>query len=99
MKMLAHEGKGVRQKRLTDLDISTSIKKNVVTLDVSVNDVLLMQVFKALACLSKVLANECGLHLSTYLETDGGDLILSNVWVVINDICQSTTLHELHYNP
>jgi hypothetical protein len=38
---------------LTDLDIATGIKKNVVTLDITVDNVLCVQMFEATASLSK----------------------------------------------
>lgn len=36
---------------LTDLDVATSIEQNIVTLDVSVNDILVVQVLETLASL------------------------------------------------
>jgi hypothetical protein len=43
---------------LTDLDIATGIKKNVVTLDITVDNILCVQVFQATASLSNVNSHE-----------------------------------------
>lgn len=37
--------------KLTNLDVATPIEQNIVTLDISVNDVLVVQVLKTLASL------------------------------------------------
>jgi hypothetical protein len=41
-------------KGLTNLNIATSIKKNIVTLNITMDDTLLMQVLKSLASLGNV---------------------------------------------
>ena len=48
MAMVRHN---VRRVRLTDLDVTTPIKQNIVALDVTVNDVLGMQMRQTLASL------------------------------------------------
>ena len=84
---------------LTDLDITTSIEKNVVTLDVTMDDALLVQMFKAAASLIDVRSGHAMFQRVTYLKTNGGDLVFGDGWIVVNDISQSTALHILHDNP
>jgi hypothetical protein len=48
----------------TNLDITATIEQNVVTLDVSMNDVLVVEVLKTLACLSGVSSGHCKLGAS-----------------------------------
>jgi hypothetical protein len=55
---------------LTDLDIATGIKKNVVTLDITVNNVLCVQVFKATASLSNVNSWRSGVVALLVLPQD-----------------------------
>ena len=42
------------RKLRTDLDITASIEQNIVTLDISMNDVLIVQVLQTLASLKGV---------------------------------------------
>jgi hypothetical protein len=42
---------------LTDLDVTTSIEENVVTLDVAMNNALLMQMLKTTARLLSFISN------------------------------------------
>lgn len=41
----------IRTAPLTDLDVATAIKKNVVTLDITVDNVLVVEVLETLASL------------------------------------------------
>jgi hypothetical protein len=47
--------------KLTDLDVATGIKEDIVTLDVAMDDILVVQVFKSAASLllSILLLSEC----------------------------------------
>jgi len=58
------------ETEIGNFDISPGIKKNVIGFDITMDDILCVQVLKSLAG----------------LETDRGDLFLSDVWVVVNDI-------------
>jgi hypothetical protein len=86
---------------LTDLDVSAAIEQDVVTLDVSVDDVQVVQVFQSLTGLFVVSKCPDFWHTShiTYLETDSSDLVFGNGGIVIDDVGQSTSLHKLHDYP
>jgi hypothetical protein len=85
---------------LTDFDVSATVEEDVVTLDVSVDDVEVVEVLQALAGLCVVsICCRCCSSCKTYLEADCRDLVFGNGRIVVNDIGQSTSLHELHYHP
>lgn len=89
-----------RTKELTDLDIPAGVEKNVVRLDVAMNDVLAVEMGKTFASLEAVsnLSRILGWQ-PAYLVAYSGDLCLCDMRVVIDDIGQRSTLHELHHNP
>ena len=45
-----------RLKKLTDFDVTTAVKQHIVTLNITVDDVLSMQMFETLTSLSYWLA-------------------------------------------
>lgn len=85
---------------LTNLDLTIGIQKDIVALDISVDNVLCMKMLQATACLWDVVSciQRCVVPL-THLEANGGNLFLRDDRVVVNHVRQRTTLHVLHNNP
>ena len=80
---LVQTGEPKRFSKLTDLDIAHAVEQDVVALDVSVDDVLTVKMSQTL----------------TGLEADCRDLIFGDDGIVVDDVGQRATLHELHHNP
>jgi hypothetical protein len=80
------------------------VQENVTGLDVTMNDILVMEVLKSLAGLYPIeSASFFNIMLSTlivhsYLKTDRRNLVLLQR-VVINDIDEGSSLHILHHSP
>lgn len=89
------------EAEVCDLDVAAGGEEDVVGLDVSVDDVLGVQVHETLACLEIVLAwasVSIG-GFGAYLVADGRDLILGDRSIVVDHVRQRTTLHEFHHHP
>lgn len=87
-------------RKHTNFNISTGVEENVVALDVTVNDVLAVEMGKPFACLHVCVSLlRVNWKVIFYLITDGGDLRFGDMIVVIDDIGQRPTFHEFHHNP
>lgn len=51
------DGKGkLWERKLTDLDIATTVEENIIRLDITMNDALAVEMRKTFACLERVSA-------------------------------------------
>lgn len=86
--------------------MASTIEENIVTLDIAVDDILAMQVSQSLAGLwtRKLLAialedRSYSYARKTDLCADGRDLIFLDNGIIVDDIGESTALHEFHDHP
>lgn len=91
---------------LTDLNMASTIEENIVTLDIAVDDILAMQVGQSLAGLWTRKLSAIALEDRSYLYTrktdlcaDGRDLIFLDNGIIVDNIGESTALHEFHDHP
>jgi hypothetical protein len=91
---------------LTYLDLASRVKKHVVTLDISVDNLTVVQMLETTTGLwraSRDAKVQCSAVLSapyatTHLQADRRNLILLHL-VLLNHVRQSAALHKLHDHP